>query len=98
MPQVQSKIKKTRYHELMSLQAKISEKINRGTEGRELTVLVETVGQVDGRLVVAGRSYREAPEIDGAVYLEKAGHCLPGTFVRAKIIKGLTYDVLAEVI
>jgi ribosomal protein S12 methylthiotransferase len=98
MSQVKAKVKDSRYHELMSMQAKISEKINKGAEGRELTVLVETVGQVDGQRVVAGRSYREAPEIDGVVYLTKAGHCLPGTFVRAKIIQGLTYDVLAEVI
>ena len=98
MPQVKDRVRKRRCRELTSLQAKISEKINLDLEGRELTVLVETVGRSDGQRVAAGRSYREAPEIDGLVYLEKADGCLPGTFVRAKIIQGFTYDVLAEVI
>jgi ribosomal protein S12 methylthiotransferase len=98
MPQVKNKVKQSRYHELMALQAKISEEINASLIGRELTVLVEAVGRLDGREVVTGRSYREAPEIDGAVYLEKAENCRTGMFVRAKIIRSFTYDVLAEVI
>jgi ribosomal protein S12 methylthiotransferase len=98
MPQVKKMVRERRYHELMSLQAKISEKINLDLAGKELTILVETVGQSGGQRVVAGRSYREAPEIDGTVYLEKADDCLPGTFVRAKIVQGFAYDVLAEVI
>ncbi|MDR3349701.1 MAG: 30S ribosomal protein S12 methylthiotransferase RimO [Acidaminococcales bacterium] len=98
MPQVKKKVMGRRYDELMSLQAEISEKINKGAEGRELTVLVETAGQAGGQRVAEGRSYREAPEIDGVVYLEKAGGCQPGTFVRAKITQGFAYDVLAEVV
>ena len=96
MPQVDDAIKEERYHELMALQAQISEEINQSLEGRQMEILVEGV-QKDGKdIVVFGRSYREAPDIDGVVYLENAANAKVNTFVKAEIVQGFTYDVLAE--
>jgi ribosomal protein S12 methylthiotransferase len=57
-----------------------------------LDVLVEGVEE-DG--VTRGRSYREAPDVDGRVYVENAT-ASSGEFVRARVVQGFAYDLLAE--
>ena len=64
-------------------------------EWREIDVLVESTAAaptdgISGPFVV-GRSYRDAPEVDGVVLLE--GEYRPGDFVRAKVTRALPYDV-----
>jgi ribosomal protein S12 methylthiotransferase len=90
--QVAEDVKQERYHALMALQAKISEEIGAACVGREFTVLVEGVEE-DG--VTRGRSYREAPDVDGRVYVEGAA-AGPGEFVQARVVQGFAYDLLAE--
>lgn len=90
--QVADEVKQERYHALMSLQAKVSEELGAALAGRELTVLLEGVEE-DG--VACGRSYREAPDVDGRVYVENAA-AGPGEFVRARVVQGFAYDLLAE--
>lgn len=93
--QVPDAVKEERYHELMALQCQISEELNRQMEGKELTVLIEghNSEQPD---VAFGRSYREAPEVDGRIFVENAGGLVPGTVVQAEVVQGFTYDLLAE--
>lgn len=90
--QVADDVKQERYHALMALQAKISEELGAALAGRELDVLVEGVEE-DG--VARGRSYREAPDVDGRVFVENAA-AGPGEFVRARVVQGFAYDLLAE--
>ena len=96
MPQIEDEIKEERYHELMALQAKISEDINISLENREMMILVEGIEETDKETLVIGRSYREAPEIDGVVYLEKATNLQAGMLVKCNILQGFTYDLVAE--
>ena len=84
-----------RYHELMSLQCKISEEINRSLEGKELDVLIEGADE-EQENVAYGRSYREAPEVDGQVFVEGLTGAQPGSIVRARVAQGFTYDVVCE--
>ncbi len=99
MVQIEDEIKQEHYHELMAIQAKISENINIALEDKQMSVLIENIDFTeDNQKVVSGRTYREAPEIDGIVYLENADDVKVGTFVQAKIIQGFTYDLLAQVI
>ncbi|WP_425060931.1 Ribosomal protein S12 methylthiotransferase RimO [Sporomusa carbonis] len=93
--QVPDNVKEERYHELMALQCQISEDLNRDMEGRVLTVLIEghNSEQPD---VAFGRSYREAPDVDGRIYVEDAADLQPGDLVRAEVVQGFTYDLLAE--
>ena len=70
--QIPDEIKQERYHELMALQAQISEEIHKDTEGQTLEVLVEGIEE-DGSGLHYGRSYREAPDIDGLVFIENSG-------------------------
>jgi len=90
--QVAEEVKQERYHALMAQQAKISEETGAALVGRELTVMVEGIEE-DG--VARGRSYREAPDVDGRVYVENAA-AGPGEFIRARVVQGFAYDLLAE--
>ena len=98
MPQIGDDIKEERYHELMAVQAKISEEINLSLEGKDVFVIVDDIEKNGEDFLVKGRTYREAPEIDGIVYLENAENVSEGSIVKAKIAQGFTYDLLAEVV
>lgn len=93
--QIPDEIKQERYHELMALQAQISEEIHKDTEGQTLEVLVEGVEE-DGSGLHYGRSYREAPDIDGLVFIENPGDIKPGCFVKVNILQGFTYESVGE--
>lgn len=93
--QIPDEIKQERYHELMALQAQISEEIHKDTEGQTLEVLVEGI-EKDGSGLHYGRSYREAPDIDGLVFIENPGDIKPGCFVKVNILQGFTYESVGE--
>jgi ribosomal protein S12 methylthiotransferase len=80
-------VKEERRARLMELQQEISLEINQSFIGRELEVLIE--GQGDG--LSFGRSYRDAPEIDGLVILE--GEAQSGEMVAARITGAMPYDL-----
>lgn len=92
--QISEEVKQERYHELMSLQCKISEELNQAMEGKLLDLLIEQA--TDQENVFIGRSYREAPDIDGQIFIENAANSTPGSFIRAKVVQGFTYDLVAE--
>jgi ribosomal protein S12 methylthiotransferase len=85
--QVTLKVKKERYDRLMRLQQSISLEKNRAWEGQSIRVLVDEVK--DGWL--AGRSFRDAPEIDGWVYAK--GYAAPGSFVEVQVTEGREHDL-----
>ncbi|HZY43340.1 MAG TPA: 30S ribosomal protein S12 methylthiotransferase RimO [Anaerolineae bacterium] len=89
--QVSEEVKQERYDRLMHAQQSISLKSNQAFVGRTLEVLIE--GQGDG--LTLGRSYRDAPEIDGMVILE--GTAPIGEFVPVKIDGALNYDLSGHV-
>lgn len=93
--QIPDEIKQERYHKLMALQAQISEEIHKDTEGQTLEVLVEGIEE-DGSGLHYGRSYREAPDIDGLVFIENPGGIKPGCFVKVNILQGFTYESVGE--
>ncbi|WP_308546586.1 30S ribosomal protein S12 methylthiotransferase RimO [uncultured Selenomonas sp.] len=93
--QVPEDVMQERYHDLMSLQCKISEELNHELEGRELEVLVEGRDEEQANIAV-GRSYREAPDVDGQVYIEGDTDSQIGDLVRVRVLQGFTYDVVGE--
>ncbi len=93
--QISEEVMQERYHELMSLQSLISQEINESLEGRELEVLIENRDE-EVPEVVAGRSYRDAPEVDGIIYIENDGRSRAGDIVRVKVLAGFVYDIAAE--
>ena len=89
-PQVPAKTKTQRRNAAMKLQQKISFARNQQFIGRELAVLIEGVG--DG--ISIARSYRDAPEVDGVVLIQK--ELPPGEIVRVKISQAIEYDLIGE--
>ncbi len=93
--QISEDVMQERYHDLMSVQSLISQELNEQLEGRELDVLIENRDE-EVPEVVAGRSYRDAPEVDGLVYIENDNRSHAGDIVRVKVLAGFVYDIAAE--
>jgi len=93
--QILEDVAQERYHELMSIQSLISQEINEQLEGKEFDVLIEG-RDAEVEEVVEGRSYREAPEVDGQIYIENDNRSNPGDIVRVKVLAGFAYDLAAE--
>jgi ribosomal protein S12 methylthiotransferase len=80
-------VKQARFEKLMELQQGISMQVNQSYVGRTLDVLVE--GKDKG--ISIGRSYRDAPEIDGMVFIE--GDAMIGDIVPVRITGAMAYDL-----
>jgi ribosomal protein S12 methylthiotransferase len=85
-------VKEERYRRFMAAQQAISANILRNWIGREIDVLVD---EVDDEGAV-GRSYADAPEIDGAVILEGETGLLPGDMARVRVTGSDAYDLWGE--
>ena len=92
--QIEEEVAQERYHELMSMQSAISQEINETLEGKELNILIEGRDE-EVPNITAGRSYREAPEIDGQIYIEGDSESKPGDIIKVKILAGFVYDLAA---
>jgi ribosomal protein S12 methylthiotransferase len=84
---VPAEVKQERWERLMALQQNISLQINQSFVGKTLDVLVE--GTDKG--ISIGRSYRDAPEIDGLVLAQ--GKAKIGEMVKVKITGAMDYDL-----
>ena len=91
--QIAAEVKENRYHELMALQAGISEEIHQEREDAELIVLVEGFDEDN---LAYGRSTHEAPDIDGTIFIENAEGLAVGDMVRVRILQGFTYEMVGE--
>lgn len=89
--QVPSRVKRTRYDRLMREQQGISLQKNQAWVGRSLCVLVEGATEHG---TAFGRSFRDAPDIDGLVYLNEL--VAPGTFVDVEVTGAAEYDLFAQ--
>ncbi len=99
---VDDAVKQERYERLMELQSTISLKKNQALVGKTLDILVEGhgVGEDEsgadtGDVISLGRSYRDAPEIDGYILVE--GELPVGEIVPVRVTGATTYDLLATV-
>ncbi len=91
---VPEKVKLERRNELMEIQKEISLKINSRFEGRKLDVLIE--GKEGDYFI--GRSYRDAPEVDGEVLIPSNGRKLkPGEFYTVDVFDYNEYDLYANI-
>ncbi|MAS32564.1 MAG: 30S ribosomal protein S12 methylthiotransferase RimO [Anaerolineaceae bacterium] len=100
--QVPDDVKQARWEALMELQQGISLAKNQAFVGQTLDVLVEGHGEAEdedgqptGETVSLGRSYRDAPEIDGYVFVD--GELPPGAIVPVRITGATAYDLIATV-
>lgn len=93
--QIDDKIKKVRQRKLAVLQKKISLSKNKSRINKIYRVLIEEI-KADGTSV--GRTYGDAPEIDGVVYIKDTVSYLNiGDYVNVKIVDALDYDLVGEI-
>ena len=81
--------------EIMELQEEIIFDKNEEMAGKELWAMVE--GKVDGENAYVGRTYRDAPEIDGYIFLHTDEVLVTGDFVRVRVTGAYEYDLIGEV-
>lgn len=82
--------------EIMELQEEIIFDKNEEMKGRELWVMIE--GRVDGENAYVGRTYRDAPEIDGYIFVNTEESLMSGDFVRVRVNGAYEYDLIGEMI
>ncbi len=96
--QVSEKIKIKRLKKVASAYDKVLKAINKSLIGKKFEFIIEDYDEGSGLL--SARSYREAPDIDGRVHIaaESAKYFVPGTFIKAKIVRSKNYELYAEAI
>ena len=93
--QVPEEVKEQRKAELMELQQDISLELDQERIGEELLVFVE--GKVADENAYVGRTYADAPGIDGYIFVNTGESLMTGDFVRVKVTGALEYDLIGEI-
>ena len=93
---VPEQVKQDRYDVLMQTQLLVTEELNNARVGSTQTVLCDGFDTVAE--VYYGRTYADAPDVDGKVYFTSKRKIQPGNFVNVKINEALDYDLVGEVI
>ena len=92
--QIPQRIKNSRMNKLMKIQQKISKEINEKRVGKVYDVIVENIS--DDNIFYTGRTFAEAPEIDGTVYFTAHGELNAGDKIKVKILNIEEYDLIGE--
>jgi ribosomal protein S12 methylthiotransferase len=93
-PHVKAAVKKKRKDLLMRLQQGISYDINKSFIGQNIPSIVETI---DDKGLVTARTYRDAPEIDGVIYVQTDKCYLPGDIISPKVVNANEYDLFGSI-
>ena len=94
--QIDEQVKQDRYDILMQTQLTVSEEKTAERIGTVLTVLCEGYDRIAE--VYHGRSFADAPDVDGRVYFKSARPILVGEFISVKITEAMDYDLVGEAI
>ena len=93
--QVPEVIKEERQAKVMELQQEVSLDLGEAKVGQIVQVFVE--GKVADEEVYLGRTYRDAPEVDGYIFINTTQQLISGEFVQARITGALEYDLIGEI-
>ena len=94
--QIPEEVKEERRAELMELQQEIAFEKAEEMAGRELTVMIE--GKVADENAYVGRTYKDAPGVDGYLFLNTDETLMSGDFSRVRVTGALEYDLIGELI
>lgn len=94
--QIDEEVKENRQAELMELQQEIAFEKAEAMTGRELEVLIE--GRVSGENAYVGRTYRDAPDVDGYIFINTEETLMSGDFAKVRVTGAYEYDLIGELI
>ena len=92
--QVPQELKEERRDEIMELQQEIAFDHSDEMVGRVLDVMIE--GKIADEAAYVGRTYMDAPNVDGFIFINTDKELMSGNFVRAKVTGALEYDLIGE--
>ena len=93
--QVPQEVKEERRDEIMQLQQEIAFEKSEDMVGRVLTVLIE--GKVVDEPAYVGRTYMDAPGVDGLIFVNADVELMSGDFVRVRVTGSAEYDLIGEI-
>ena len=94
--QIDEQIKQDRYDCLMQTQLTVAEEKTAERVGTRLTVLCEGYDRIAE--VYYGRSFADAPDVDGRVYFKSKAQIAQGQFVEVEITEAMDYDLVGEAV
>lgn len=92
--QVPEDIKQSRRDEVMELQQEIAFDKSDSMKGRVLDVMIE--GKVADEAAYVGRTYMDAPNVDGLIFVNTELELMSGDFVKVMVTGALEYDLIGE--
>ena len=93
--QIPEEVKEERRDEIMELQQEIAFEKSESMVGRVLDVMIE--GKVADEAAYVGRTYMDAPNVDGYIFVNSGELFMSGDFVRVKVTGSNDYDLIGEV-
>ena len=94
--QIEEEVKLERQADLMELQQEIAFDNAQDMVGREVLVMIE--GKVADENAYVGRTYRDAPNVDGLIFINTDEELLSGDFARVKVTGAVDYDLIGELL
>ncbi|MCI9618654.1 MAG: 30S ribosomal protein S12 methylthiotransferase RimO [Dorea sp.] len=94
--QIPEEVKEERQAELMELQQEVVFAQAEEMIGREVLVMIE--GKVADEDAYVGRTYRDAPNVDGLIFINTQEEMMSGDFARVRVTGALEYDLIGELI
>lgn len=94
--QIPEEVKEDRQAELMELQQDIVFEQAEEMIGKELLVMIE--GKIADENAYVGRTYRDAPNVDGLIFVNTDEELMSGDFARVKVTGALEYDLIGELL
>lgn len=94
--QLEEEIKEDRRNEIMELQQEIAFEAAQRMEGKILTAMVE--GKIADEDAYVARTYKDAPGVDGYLFINTGRTLMSGDFVKVKITGSNEYDLIGEIV
>ena len=92
--QIEESIKEDRRAELMELQQEIAFEQAENMIGKEVLVMIE--GKVAEENAYVGRTYKDAPNVDGLIFVNTDAELMSGDFAKVKVTGACEYDLIGE--
>ncbi len=94
--QIPEEVKEERRDALMELQSEVSQDLSQDMVGKVMDVFIE--GKVADEETYVGRTYRDAPDVDGLIFIDTLEELITGDFVKVKVTGASEYDLIGELI